>query len=102
MMSSMSFLEMQVAIRGHSMVFMMVDVTEYQASVGLMRLVRTASAHFLALALRDQTSSCMEPSGRDQIPNVSLVAVTDKRSMTTGPPLLLRISSPGVCWICIL
>jgi len=38
-MSSMSFLEMQVAISGYSMVFMMVDLTKYHALVELMRLV---------------------------------------------------------------
>jgi len=68
MMSSMSFLEMQVAIRGYSMVFMMVDVTKHHTLVGLMHLVWTVSAHFLALALREQTSSCIEPWGQDQIP----------------------------------
>jgi len=39
MMSSMSTLEMQVTIMGYSIVFMMVDVTEYHAWVGFMHLV---------------------------------------------------------------
>jgi hypothetical protein len=95
MMSAQSFREMQVARRGYSKVFMMVELTEYHASVGLIRLVRTASAHFLALAFKEATSSCILPSGRDQIPRVSQAVDTGRRSMTMGDPLLWRIRSPG-------
>jgi hypothetical protein len=48
----MSFLEMEVAIKGYSIVFIIVWFTKYHASVGLMRFVLTASAHFRALAFK--------------------------------------------------
>jgi len=68
---------------------------EYQASVGLMRLFRTAPADLRALLFRAFTLSIIRPSRRDQMPKVLQASVTSRCSMVSGRPLLCRNREPG-------
>jgi hypothetical protein len=94
---SISFLLIEVAISGYSIVFIMVVLRQYHASLGLIRFVRMESQNFVIFPFRYRSSSFMFPLGLVCIPRASSACVTLWRWTLYAP--FCRYRSPGVSWM---